>query len=305
MDHLGRTLLLPVGTVIKFQMIPAFDKYSISNLCAVAGCVLVSKRLPRIFTRPALPDFLIVMLLISPFITSALNTDPITIGTRILPGVDAYDAFSASENFLIDFFPFVLARQFLRSSKDSAQILRALVITGLVYSLPMLVEIRISPQLHHWVYGYFPYDNFNQQVRNGGFRPMVFLGHGLMAAFYMMVTVVAAAALWRARTRIARLSPPGVTAYLCVLLLLCKSFGAIFYATLALPLVRWATPRLQLQFAVLLTTFALAYPLLRTMDVVPTHEIVAAVAAIDRDRANSLNLDSCRRNCCSNTHRTA
>jgi hypothetical protein len=119
---------------------------------------------------------------------------------------------------------------------------------------------------------------------------MVFLGHGLVLSFYMMTTVIAAAAMWRARTRIAKLSPPGVTAYLYVVLFLCKSFGAFFYATILLPLVRWATPRVQIYCAVLFTTFTLAYPLLRTIDVVPTEKMVAAVAAIDRDRADSLNL---------------
>jgi hypothetical protein len=287
---LGAHLLLPVGVAIKFQGVPAFDKYSISNICAVVGCTLVSKRLPRIFPRLGLPEFIILMSVISPFIMAELNTDPINIGRTHLPGEAPYDALSTAAAFLIIFFPFVLARQFFRSSQDIAEIMRALVIAGLIYSLPMLFEIRFSPQLHYWVYGYVPYDNFLQQVRDAGFRPMVFLGHGLMAAFYMVMMVTAAGALWRTRTRIARLSPPGVTAYLYVVLLVGKSFGAIFYATILLPLVLWATPRVQIYCAVILTTFALAYPLLRSMDFIPTQEIVAAAATIDRNRADSLNL---------------
>ena len=31
----------------------------------------------------------------------------------------------------------------------------------------------MSPQLHYWFYGYYPSD-FNQYMRDGGFRPMVF-----------------------------------------------------------------------------------------------------------------------------------
>ena len=39
---------------------------------------------------------------------------------------------------------------------DSEEILRVLIIAGLVYSVPMLFEIRLSPQLHNWIYGYYP-----------------------------------------------------------------------------------------------------------------------------------------------------
>ena len=35
---LGAQLLLPVGAIIKFDMIPGFDKSSIPNLAALIGC---------------------------------------------------------------------------------------------------------------------------------------------------------------------------------------------------------------------------------------------------------------------------
>ena len=79
--------------------------------------------------------------------------------------------------------------------------LRGLVVAGLIYSLPMLFEVRMSPQLHTWIYGYFPH-SFGQQMRDGGFRPVVFIGHGLGVAFFVMTTVVAAAAFWRTGTHL-------------------------------------------------------------------------------------------------------
>src|SRR5215831_754798 len=93
---LGGYLLLPVGANIKFEMIPAFDKYSISSLVALVGCVFVARQLPRVWHRFGLAEFLILMFVICPFITSELNTDPIKAGPRILPGESHYDALSAA-----------------------------------------------------------------------------------------------------------------------------------------------------------------------------------------------------------------
>ena len=140
----------------------------------------------------------------------------------------------------------------------------------------MLFEIRMSPQLHFWIYGYYPTD-FIQEMRDGGFRPMVFLGHGLAVAFFTMTATVASAALWRSRTRLIGSVPPiGIFAYLSFVLLLCKTAGALIYAALLVPLVRWARPRLQVRVATLLVVVALAYPLLRASDLVPTASILQA-----------------------------
>src|SRR5262249_41129920 len=124
-----------------------------------------------------------------------------------------------------------------RETRDTADILRVLVIAGLAYSPLMLFEIRMSPQLHILFYGYLPH-KFIQTVRGEGFRPVVFLGHGLLVAFFAMTSFVAAAAFWRTRTRIARLSPASVGAYSSVLLAFCQTGGAIVYGIVLVPLVR-------------------------------------------------------------------
>jgi hypothetical protein len=284
---LGAYLLLPVGAEIKFAGVPAFDKQSIPNLSALICCTIFTGRFPRFRRGFGLAEVLILLLLIGPFITSMLNTDAIRIGKTTLPGVGSYDALSASVEELIFILPFFVGREFLRNSEDNAEILRVMVIAGLAYSLPMLFEVRMSPQLHTWIYGYFP-SSFDQQIRDGGFRPVVFLGHGLLVAFFAMTTAVAAAALWRTHNRVGQLAPGGVTAYLGGLLLLCKTSSALVYAAILMPLVRWASPHLQLRVASILVTIALAYPLLRVCDIVPTTSIVSAASAIDTDRAGSL-----------------
>src|SRR5262249_33639153 len=146
-----------------------------------------------------------------------------------LPPETQYDAFSDAMATFIFLLPFFLGRQLLRNSADNEQILRVLVIAGLFYSLPMLLEIRMSPQLHTWVYGYFPQGGFHQQARDGGYRPAVFLGHGLIVAFFIMTTTVAAAALWRTRTTVLRIPAAGITPYLAGMLVLCKTLSALIY----------------------------------------------------------------------------
>ena len=64
--------------------------------------------------------------------------------------------------------------------------------------MPALFEVRFSPQLNIWIYGFFQHD-FQQMIRGGSFRPIVFLPHGLWVALFFLSTLVAAAALLHRR----------------------------------------------------------------------------------------------------------
>src|SRR5690348_2575188 len=233
---LGALLLLPVGTIIKIAPgIPQLDKDSLPNLAALVCCVLIARRPVRFWNGFGPAEVLLAIFVVSPFITSELNGDTIVVGGRVLPAVGSYDALSAVVGQLLFVLPFFLGRQVLRSAEDTADILRVLVVAGLFYSVLLLFEIRMSPQLHNWVYGYQP-SSFAQEVRDGGYRPMAFMGHGLLAAFFTMSTVVAATAFWRTRTPVTRLPQGGVAGYLGVVLVLSKSLGALVYALLLAPL---------------------------------------------------------------------
>ena len=153
---LGGYLLLPVGTGIEFEGIPTFDKTSIPNLAAIIGCVLVTQRIP-LSRRFGLAEILMLMLVVGAFLTSELNRQPTVVAGRILPGLDSYEGLSAAFNQLIFIIPLILGRQFLSAPADTVRLLSILLTAGLAYSLLMLFEIRMSPQLHTWIYGYFPH----------------------------------------------------------------------------------------------------------------------------------------------------
>ena len=184
---LGGFLLLPVGAIIKFEMIPAIDKNSIPSVVAFVACIVIRRRAIPLSNGLGLVELLILTLLISPTFSSLLNGDPVVFPNLVLPGLGLYDAGSTIMSRFMILIPFFLGRQFLRSTVDNENILRMLVVAGLVYSLPMLFEVRMSPQLNYWIYGSVVRD-FSQEVRGGGFRPVVFLGHGLYVAFFAMTT---------------------------------------------------------------------------------------------------------------------
>jgi hypothetical protein len=285
---LGALLFLPSHAAIKIPMIPAIDKDSVGNLAAVVGCVFVAAGRKRLSTIGLPVAVLAAIYIISPVITSVLNNDPIVAGPRVIPGVGYYDGVSALLSQTIAFIPFFLGLRFLCRSEDVETTLRMLVLAGLIYSLPMLFEVRMSPQLSHWIYGYFP-SAYAVEMRYGGFRPVVFLGNGLIAAFFMATTFIAAAALWRTRTRaVVSLPPAGISAYFGFVLVLCKSAGALVYAALIGALVHWFRPKSQVRIAVLLASIAAAYPLLRMADCFPNTQLVELASVFNEDRAKSL-----------------
>ena len=204
-----------------------------------------------------------------------------------MPGVGVYDGVSAAISQAITILPFLIGRRYLRADDDLRGILRVFALSGLAYSIPLLFEVRFSPQLNVWFYGYSP-SSFLQEMREGGFRPMVFMGHGLYASLFLSMSVIACAVLWRSGFRILKWSAGGVVGYLMVVLYLCKSKAALAYALTMVPLIRWTTTKTQIRVALLLGCVVLIYPALRAADLFPTRTLVDLSAAMDPDRAQSL-----------------
>ncbi len=114
------------------------------------------------------------------------------------------------------------------------------------------------------------------------------LGHGLLVAFFLMTTAVAAAAFWRTQSRLFRLPTAGIMAYLSGVLVLCKTASALTYGAALMVLVRFTRPQLQLRVAMLLVAFALLYPTLRAGDLVPTKFMLGLAQSVSAERAESL-----------------
>lgn len=282
----GAQLLLPVGETIKFEMIPQFDKVSIPNLCILIPYLLYKQRqVPKVGV--GLVELLIAVFLFGPVITSLLNNDPVVAGVRFIPGVGLYDGVSAIQAAAIILIPFFVGRGMFRSSSAIEETLKVLTIAGLAYSIPIFFEMRFSPQLHAWIYGYLP-SQFIMQIRGDGYRPMVFMGHGLIAAIFMFMTACASAVFWRTGTRTLSLPAGPVAIYLGMVLVLFRSAGAAIFGAVIVPAICFAKPRTQSILAVALAVTALSYPILRFADLVPTSETLELVRYFSVERSDSL-----------------
>jgi hypothetical protein len=284
---LAALLLLPSGFAIKLPMIPAIDKNSVPNICAFIGCLFLVPRRKREGSGFGLVELLALMLIAGPVVTSVFNNDTVVIGERVLPGVGYYDGVSALLSQLLIFIPFLLGRRVFQNSQDTETTIRCLAIAGLFYSLPILLEVRLSPQLSNWIYGFFS-SGFAVEVRYGGYRPVVFMQNGLAMAFFVMTTLLAAMAIWRVGDRIKPLPPAAPAAYLALMVILCKSGGALIYAIFGGFFVRYVKPRAQLRLALLLACIGLSYPILRITDLFPDKFLVQIAGSVDEERAQSL-----------------
>jgi hypothetical protein len=157
---------------------------------------LLTAAVPVAGPVPRIVIVLLVLLIATPFLTSATNGDPYRTGVLTLPALELYDAFSGAKGTLVMLLPFLLGLFCLGAPDRQPVLLRIFCVAGLIYSLPTLFEIRFSPQLSRWTYGFLA-QSFDQVMRNGGFRPVVFLQHGLWLAIFLATAALAAFALWR------------------------------------------------------------------------------------------------------------
>lgn len=285
---LGGYLLLPPLVAIDLPAVPAIDKMSLPALSAYLVCTLMlGHRVPLLPESPVGRVLLLVFVL-APFGTALTNPEPIPVPFRApLSGLTLYDSVSAIALQAFVLITWALARKFLCTAKAMRELLVALVVGGLVYSVPMLIEIRLSPQLNVWIYGFFQH-SFEQMMRFGGFRPIVFLSHGLVVAFFAMTALLAALSLARSEPAAARPRLWFAAAYLAVLLVLCKSVGSIVYGFALAPLVVLASPRMMVRVAAAMAVLALAYPVLRAGGHVPVDWLLDQAMRVGPERHQSL-----------------
>jgi hypothetical protein len=184
--------------------------------------------------------------------------------------------------------PFFLGAALLRTWRDLRTLLRFIAAAGVLYAFPALLEVRMSPQLHRWIYGYAQHSDFLQTMRFGGYRPMVFMAHGLAVALFFLVAALAALGLIRMRARIWGVSAGYVGLFLMFLLLLCKSTGAIVYGLVAAPIVALRATNMKKRLAVILGLFVMLYPLLREGNLFPVKEVLSFASVFGSERAESL-----------------
>lgn len=143
-------------------------------------------------------------------------------------GLGGYDAASSVLYRTIQWgLPYVIGRLYFKSLADVKELASTLVLGGLLYVPLCLYEIRMSPQLHRIVYGF---QNDWAPMRYGGWRPTVFMQHGLMVGMWMCMAALVGVWLWH--SRLLPRACGGIPSLLAIVALvvtavLCRSLGAI------------------------------------------------------------------------------
>ncbi len=287
-------LYLPEAFKIDLSGLPDIDKELVIS-ATLALCLIVHKRKIHAELGPAAPQVatplvrtglrICALVFFAGLIITVLNNrDTLVYGPTVVPGARPWDALSQTVSWAARLFPFIVALQYLRKPEAHRALLHATCIAALAYSLLMVVEIRLSPQMHVWVYG-FRQHSFLQHMRNDGFRPMVFLSHGLSVGFFIFMALMAAAALWKSTKDSKWL---WCTLWMLLILFMSKNLGAFLISLLLLGVLFTFGQTLQRWFLLFTALFVLMFPVLRQAEIISTEPVVEMAKSLSEDRAQSL-----------------
>jgi hypothetical protein len=126
---------------------------------------------------------------------------------------------------------------------------------GLAYIPFTLVEGVKGPILHQMVYGVNAFEDWSQARRMGGWRPVVFMQHGLMVGVWMMTAALIGVWLWQTGTlkKFQGQSIKTLAIVLTIAFFLCRSTGAYSLFGIALFILfsaKWFRTSLPLLFVI-------------------------------------------------------
>ena len=276
--YLGAWLFLSPRAGIRVTMLPDITKITISTFAVLLGVMLFDA--PRLFTfRPRWFDLPMLAWCTLPFMSSITN------------GLGYWDGLSAIlEKVILWGIPYFLGRVYFNDWEGFRELAVAIFLGGVIYVPLCLIEIRLSPQLHNWVYGRHAHV-FGQTIRFGGYRPTVFMQHGLAVGFWM--TAASLIGVWLlvsgAKKTLLGIPMIVVVPVLVATTILCKSaagVGFLFMGIAALFFMKWTKTALPLYC---LLAVAPVYMYTRTSGIVTGEWAVAtATDLFGPERAQSL-----------------
>ncbi len=288
----GGYLLLPLKTSVDLPVLPALQKDSVPAFIALLMTLTAGALMPknsRYFPKGAIGRLLLIVLILGTFLTVLQNSEPLIYGPRFIPGLRLYDGFALVLLSLVLLLPFFLGHKLLATPNAQRGFLKFIVYAGLIYSIPALIEVRISPQLHNIFYGQHPHQ-FAQAYRAGGFRPTVFIGHGLEVALFFSFCALSALGLWKHGAAERKKFYLFAAIWLFVMLILCRSLGPLMITILIGSIMFFGNPRIYLLSSAVISSIALTYPALRAADLIPTEPVLRWAYNVSPERGASLNL---------------
>lgn len=265
------------NAIYGLPFIPDYGKASATTYGCILGlCWMHSKVL--VSWRPKLIDLPMIVFCIVPAISSLTN------------GLGPQDAVASSLSQIVSWgLPYVFGRMFFTRLEHLRDLVEPIILGAVLYVPLCLYEIRMSPRLHTQVYG-FNQHSFLQSLRAGGWRPIVFMQHGLMVALWMASALVLAicARFVGGVKRWKGFSFAAVVVVLGVTTVMLRSAGALVLVVLAVGII-WASLKLNRNWIV--PAFAVVIGILLTLRASGSwdgHNIVSLVENFSTERASSL-----------------
>jgi hypothetical protein len=289
---MGAMLLLPEKTEIKFPFQP-LGKQEFAAIGAILGVLLVGAARRKLMAAKPFrgAEAWVFVIMAGAFGTSRVNQEPLAYHSRVfLEPLTTWEAISVCVGDVYTYLiPFLLGRALFRTREDATTLLRAFQLCAILYVPFIFTEILLSPQMHNWVYGFAQHD-FIQTMRAGGYRPMVFMGHGLGLTIFLAAAVLAGNVLTLAkRASVLRLRGRHISIALMIVLLGCKSLGAAVFAIMFTAVLHVLAPRWQLRVLLAFAALVVLYPVSRATEVFPHRECVQFIKdTAGPDRAQSL-----------------
>jgi len=181
----------------------------------IAAAIFDNKRLLSLKLRAF--DIPLIVICVCP-LASSLSND-----------LGMYDGLSAVLfKTVIWGFPYLIGRIYFSDLDGVRALAIGFFIGGLVYIPFCFFENLMSPQLHRIFYGFHQHD-FSQTFRYGGWRPMVFMEHGLMVGMWMASASLIGVWLWQNRVieKIMGMRIKWLVPILLFQTVLCRSTGAV------------------------------------------------------------------------------
>ena len=157
----------------KLPGLPDYTKMTASCVGVMLGAFVYDRK-HLLTVRLSIVDIPMILWCTCPMLSSLAN------------GLGAYDGFSESMYQTITWgLPYFMAKIYFADKEGLTILAMAIFLGGIIYIPFCFIEMAISPQLHRMTYG-FSQANILQSMRAGGFRPVVYMQHGLMVAMWMV-----------------------------------------------------------------------------------------------------------------------
>ena len=232
-------LFLPQASY-PIPLLPPYDKISASCYAILLATIVYDTA--RITTfKPGWLDVPMVICCLCPIVSQVTNG-----GSPISPTFNQIITWG---------LPYFLGRLYLGSLDGLRQLAIGIFAGGLAYIPFTLLEGVRGPILHQMVYGVNAFEDWGQARRMGGWRPVVFMQHGLMVGLWMMTAALIAVWLWQTGTlkKFQGQNIKTLAIVLTIAFFLCRSTGA--YSLFAFGLIvlfsaKWFRTSLPLLFII-------------------------------------------------------